>query len=172
MSRWYRAYEGTAADPKLVEAALVADVSRAVAIAAWHCLLESAASVNNCGSFNTTARRVAAMLGEPIDRIEAVFAAFTEIGWISDCKIVAWRQHDPKSARLPYSDWVIVRAGIFDRDDYTCRYCGARGVKLECDHVLPVSRGGSNEKTNLVTACKPCNQKKRDRTPDEMGWSL
>jgi hypothetical protein len=43
VSRWYRAYEGTVTDAKLGEAALIAEVSRSVSIAAWHCLLESAA---------------------------------------------------------------------------------------------------------------------------------
>ncbi len=95
MSRWYRAYEGTVTDAKLAEAAMVAEVSRSVGIAAWHCLLESAASVNNCGSYETTARRVAIVLGEPVERIEALLSAYDEIGLITNGAIAAWkkRQH-------------------------------------------------------------------------------
>lgn len=69
--------------------------------------------------------------------------------------------------RLPESQWAKLRKKVFERDDFTCQYCGARGKPLECDHVLPISRGGPNEIDNLVTACKPCNQSKRNKTPTE-----
>lgn len=92
MSRWYRAYEGTVTDAKLAEAALVAEVSRSVSIAAWHCLLESAATVNNCGSYETSARRVAIILCEPVASIEALFAAYEEIGLIAQGAVSAWKR--------------------------------------------------------------------------------
>lgn len=92
MSRWYRAYDGTVTDAKLAEAAMVAEVSRAVSIAAWHCLLESAACKNNCGGYETTPRRVAIILCEPVDRIEALFAAYAEIGLTVDGAIAAWKK--------------------------------------------------------------------------------
>jgi hypothetical protein len=63
--------------------------------------------------------------------------------------------------------WASLRSFVFKRDDYTCQYCGERGERLECDHVIPVSRNGSNDPENLVTACKPCNRSKRDKTPEE-----
>jgi hypothetical protein len=58
-----------------------------------------------------------------------------------------------------------VRWDVLKRDDYRCVRCGARppGVELEVDHVLPVSRGGSNDLANLQTLCRPCNQGKKDR---------
>lgn len=46
-------------------------------------------------------------------------------------------------------------------------YCGARGVPLECDHVFPISKGGSNEDDNLVAACVPCNRSKGANTPEQ-----
>lgn len=48
---------------------------------------------------------------------------------------------------------------ILERDKFTCQYCGrsAPDVKLEIDHIIPVSKGGSNESTNLLTCCKECN---------------
>lgn len=51
------------------------------------------------------------------------------------------------------------RFRIFMRDNFMCRYCGARGegVVLHVDHIDPVSGGGSNDDGNLVTACQPCN---------------
>jgi len=62
--------------------------------------------------------------------------------------------------RPPAHVWEAIRARIFMRDDYTCRYCGERGGKLECDHVVPVSRGGGHGDENLVTACFACNRAK------------
>lgn len=67
-----------------------------------------------------------------------------------------------KSARMPQHLWGLVRASVFERDDFTCQYCGERGGRLECDHVLPVARGGGNEPENLKTACYACNRSKRD----------
>ena len=52
-----------------------------------------------------------------------------------------------------------LRFEILNRDNFTCRYCGAKApdVSLEVDHVVPVSRGGKNNKENLVTSCWGCN---------------
>lgn len=69
--------------------------------------------------------------------------------------------------RLSSHEWSVVRQEVFLRDDFTCSYCGRRGIKLECDHVVPVSRGGGNEIENLTTACLECNRSKRDKTLDE-----
>ena len=72
--------------------------------------------------------------------------------------------------RRPASDiWRRIRAAIFERDDYTCQYCGEHGGKLECDHVMPVSRGGDHSNGNLVTACFSCNRSKRAKTVEEWG---
>jgi len=43
---------------------------------------------------------------------------------------------------------------------------------LTLDHVLPRSRGGKSSWTNLVTACKTCNSKKGDLTPEEAQMPL
>jgi hypothetical protein len=57
---------------------------------------------------------------------------------------------------------------VLQRDNYTCRYCGAFAplVILEVDHVTPRSRGGSDDMGNLVTACADCNAGKSDAMPD------
>lgn len=52
-----------------------------------------------------------------------------------------------------------VRFDVFRRDNFTCVYCG-RGspeVTLHCDHVVAHSKGGSDDQSNLVTACSDCN---------------
>lgn len=58
-----------------------------------------------------------------------------------------------------------LRFEIFKRDGFRCRYCGreaGEGVELRVDHVDPKSNGGSNEPSNLVTACHECNAGKSD----------
>ena len=82
-----------------------------------------------------------------------------------------WIPSDPRVEQLrpPIDEWKAIRSRIFDRDNYTCTYCGTRGGQLECDHVHPVSRGGGNSDSNLTTACKPCNRDKGNKTLDEWG---
>lgn len=58
------------------------------------------------------------------------------------------------------------RNRIYKRDNYECVYCGS-SRNLTLDHVVPKSRGGSNNWTNLVTSCQKCNLKKADKTPEE-----
>jgi 5-methylcytosine-specific restriction endonuclease McrA len=62
------------------------------------------------------------------------------------------------------------RKNILLRDDYTCQYCGERFEPrhLTCDHIMPKSRGGMTEWTNIVASCVYCNLKKGDRLPDEV----
>ena len=58
------------------------------------------------------------------------------------------------------------RSRIYKRDGYECVYCGSK-KQLTLDHVIPKSRGGRNEWTNLVTCCFKCNLKKGNKTPEE-----
>lgn len=97
MSRWYRAYEDTTKDDKLAEAAIIAETSRSVVIATWHALLESAASTQAGGAYETTPRRVAAVLGEAVSVIDAVVKAFEEIGLVNSGKISAWQKRQFES---------------------------------------------------------------------------
>jgi 5-methylcytosine-specific restriction endonuclease McrA len=62
------------------------------------------------------------------------------------------------------------RRNIFLRDDYTCQYCGKRfdPKGLTCDHIVPKSRGGVTEWSNIVTSCIHCNLRKSDKLPDEV----
>jgi hypothetical protein len=62
--------------------------------------------------------------------------------------------------------WKRLRADVFQRDGYRCTYCG-NGGRLECDHIVPVARGGSSDMDNLTTACRPCNRAKRDKLLSE-----
>ena len=63
------------------------------------------------------------------------------------------------------------RSNVLWSDENQCQYCGNHfnADKLTLDHVVPKSRGGDNSWTNLVAACKKCNQKKGSKTPAESG---
>lgn len=69
-----------------------------------------------------------------------------------------------RKARLP-RDWSALRLDVFERDGWACTYCGTPGdaKSLHCDHVIPSSKGGSNDPENLTTACSLCNVRKKDR---------
>lgn len=59
------------------------------------------------------------------------------------------------------------RENVYIRDEYTCQYCGdcSSPKHLTLDHVVPVSKKGPKSWTNVVTACRDCNQRKANRTP-------
>ena len=62
------------------------------------------------------------------------------------------------------------RRTVLQRDNHRCAYCG--GGADTVDHVLPRSRGGRHEWTNVVAACVRCNHRKADRLLHEIGWQL
>ena len=65
-------------------------------------------------------------------------------------------------------------ANLFRRDLSVCAYCGKtfREDKLSRDHIIPRARGGKDIWTNVVTACKPCNNYKDSMTPEEADMQL
>lgn len=72
----------------------------------------------------------------------------------------------------------VTNTFLFARDEYTCMYCGRHREELQGrqfltrDHVVPQSRGGDNSWENVVTACSPCNNRKGNRLPREVGMKL
>lgn len=73
---------------------------------------------------------------------------------------------------IPYRNGIVLnRQNIFKRDSNQCQYCGS-GKDLTLDHVMPRSRGGKSSWDNLITACKSCNGKKGDFTPEEANMDL
>jgi hypothetical protein len=76
----------------------------------------------------------------------------------------------PADARGP-SRWhaTKLRFRAFERDGWTCSYCGTaiNAHTGHADHVVPRSRGGPDALQNLATACRPCNLSKGARTPAE-----
>jgi 5-methylcytosine-specific restriction endonuclease McrA len=57
-----------------------------------------------------------------------------------------------------------LRRTVLERDNYTCRQCGAR-ENLAVDHIYPEVWGGQTTLDNLQTLCRPCNSRKSDRKP-------
>ncbi len=66
------------------------------------------------------------------------------------------------------------RINIYMRDEWTCQYCRERKPvkELTFDHVLPRAQGGQTNWTNIVTACRPCNSSKEDKTPEQAKMKL
>lgn len=61
-----------------------------------------------------------------------------------------------------------LRDAVLKRDNWTCQNCGRSifeepDLKLEVDHIIPISKGGKTEPKNLQTLCKKCNREKRDK---------
>jgi 5-methylcytosine-specific restriction endonuclease McrA len=64
----------------------------------------------------------------------------------------------------------LTRRSLLLRDGYRCAYC--LGYADTIDHVIPRSRGGRHEWSNVVAACRRDNMKKGDRLLEELGWRL
>ncbi len=80
--------------------------------------------------------------------------------------------------RLPNLDHCYVpplsNVALFRRDNHLCLYCGFefRYGDLSRDHVKPLSQGGTDHWSNVVTACKRCNNHKAGRTPEQAKMQL
>ena len=63
------------------------------------------------------------------------------------------------------------RLNVYQRDGYRCQYCGNKCpiALLSYDHVVPRSSGGGTDWTNIVTACRPCNLRKANKSCDDAG---
>lgn len=78
----------------------------------------------------------------------------------------AFRSSAPQSRRIKQLSSAD-RLAVLKYDDFTCQYCGAKPAALECDHILPRSRGGDNSFDNLITSCPSCNRAKGTKTLHE-----
>ena len=74
--------------------------------------------------------------------------------------------------KRPHRQRKMTRYEIFNRDRYTCQYCGEQSRHLTLDHVIPRYRGGQHTWENVVSACVDCNRRKAGRTPKEARMKL
>src|SRR5690606_31343562 len=77
-----------------------------------------------------------------------------------------WSEHQGNIREFP-SDWPKLRRDVIRRDGKRCRYCGSTDGPFHIDHLVPVSRGGSDEPSNLTVSCRSCNLSKCSLTASE-----
>lgn len=72
----------------------------------------------------------------------------------------------PRPGRPMPKDWPATRRRIIARDQHRCqlRLEGCKGKATSVDHLRPVSKGGTDDDSNLVACCWHCNQRKGNRT--------
>lgn len=76
-----------------------------------------------------------------------------------------------KSGRYRRGVPPLTNRALFERDGHLCMYCGRKfsAKDLTRDHVVPISRGGKDVWSNVLTADRGCNHRKDARTPEEAG---
>jgi 5-methylcytosine-specific restriction endonuclease McrA len=72
----------------------------------------------------------------------------------------------PSHARIP----PVTRRAVLARDRQRCAYCGEHADTV--DHIVPRSRGGRHDWSNVVAACRRCNATKDNLLLAELGWEL
>jgi 5-methylcytosine-specific restriction endonuclease McrA len=81
---------------------------------------------------------------------------------------------DPEIRGVEYQQGELlgyeVREYLLEKWGRTCAYCGATGLPLQVEHLVPRTRGGSDRVSNLTLACEPCNQRKGAQTAAEFGF--
>jgi 5-methylcytosine-specific restriction endonuclease McrA len=79
-----------------------------------------------------------------------------------------------KTKKWNGSSWITKhkRLAIYLRDGFICCYCGrdlkgAKPCEINLDHLTPRSKGGDNDATNLITACKSCNSSRGNKSLED-----
>ena len=88
--------------------------------------------------------------------------------------IIAIKGHPSPKAMKHYNRVPLTNKTLFRRDQHMCAYCGdvLPSSHLTRDHIVPVSRGGLNKWTNVVTACASCNKAKDNKLLEETNMEL
>lgn len=124
--------------------------------------------------------------GQPIRLIEMLEAYAT---WYKDEGTAKWYQkclgtsqaEKKELVELPELDsYSFIRAGlwweILARDNWTCCSCGhsvkEHGITLHVDHILPRSKGGTDNRENLQALCMKCNIGKSNRDSTDLTRKL
>ncbi len=78
--------------------------------------------------------------------------------------VIALKEYVPQNRNPAFT-----RFNVFLRDRFSCQYCGNgfSASDLTFDHVVPRSRGGRTNWTNVVAACSPCNLRKGNKLPGQ-----
>ena len=133
-----------------------------------------------CGSLPAEDELIAARIGMPMRQFAKLKPVLLRRWWCAEDgrlyhDVIVLRVLEMMETRSTDRTRQDARRNLFEkvreRDGRSCVYCGHTKY-LTLDHLMPVSRGGNNDENNLATACRPCNSKKRDRTPEEAGMSF
>lgn len=166
--QWMRARSRMVDDPRMLS---ISKADRWHFIALMCCKWQG--TLDRGHSQDLVVRLLSAKLGIKVEEVHDLGGRLAAVGLLVPGTFEATESAKgellgPYSTERPDSNiWRALREFVFKRDNYTCQYCGERGQKLECDHVVPVVRGGGHEHANLVTACFACNRSKRDKLVEE-----
>ncbi len=84
------------------------------------------------------------------------------------------KMQNPEIAGLKYQQGSLegyhLREYVLAKWQHRCSYCGASGLQLQIEHIVPKARGGSDRASNLALACEPCNRAKGKQTAEEFGY--
>lgn len=88
--------------------------------------------------------------------------------------VIVCTEYDGFQVRVGKRKPKFSRTNIYRRDKNTCQYCGHKhkAAEMTMDHVIPRAQGGETTWRNIVLCCFDCNQKKRDRRPEQAGMRL
>ena len=127
-------------------------------------------SVNDAITYHAKGQ-VAWSLGETVFRARGGFQNSGVQSIIETSGIISIRsdKFNMSDRNVPMSNKIL-----FGRDRHTCAYCGLtfKDHQLSRDHIVPRSKGGLDMWMNVVCACKWCNNKKDDMTPDRANMPL
>ena len=85
------------------------------------------------------------------------------------------RSSDKRKQRMKNAEGLYTEGDIQKLKDIqgkTCYFCGAEMHKEEVEHLIPLSKGGTNWPLNLVLACPTCNRSKQAKTDVEFWQQL
>ncbi|MEO1503139.1 MAG: HNH endonuclease [Pseudomonadota bacterium] len=89
-----------------------------------------------------------------------IVGGFIAVGFEEPAKL------NDKMRKVPW-DWAERREAVIQRDGYRCAYCEKQCYSPHVDHIVPVSRGGTHDLSNLTVACPACNLSKGDKLLSE-----
>lgn len=91
------------------------------------------------------------------------FSPITEFG-LEIVKFDTQRMQNPEISGTEYQKGTLQGFEVWEylltKFNHSCAYCGTKNTRLEKEHVIPKSKGGTNRVSNLVVSCRPCNEKK------------
>lgn len=98
-----------------------------------------------------------------VEQAGAIVRELTDAGFLTDVDDETAEQVATPAQRSGWGSRHIsdkVRREVWIRDGGKCRCCGSTDA-IEYDHIIPVSRGGSSDFSNIQLLCRRCNRKKR-----------